>query len=83
MVEKFDNPVDGLSFEKALEELEKIVQALESGEVELEKSVALYERGEKLKARCETLLRQAEERVEKVKANAQGEAQGAEPFEAE
>ncbi len=83
MVEKRDNSVDGLSFEKALEELEKIVQALESGEVELEKSVALYERGEKLKARCETLLRQAEERVEKVKANSQGEAQGVEPFEAE
>ena len=83
MVEKPDNLVDGLSFEKALEELEKIVQALESGEVELEKSVALYERGEKLKARCETLLRQAEERVEKVKANAEGEAQGVEPFEAE
>ena len=83
MVEKRDNSVDGLSFEKALEELEKIVQALESGEVELEKSVALYERGEKLKARCETLLRQAEERVEKVKANAEGEAQGVEPFEAE
>ena len=82
-MEKLDNRVDGLSFEKALEELEKIVQALESGEVELEKSVALYERGEKLKARCETLLRQAEERVEKVKANAEGEAQGVEPFEAE
>ncbi len=83
MVEKLDNPVDALSFEKALAELEKIVQALESGEVELEKSVALYERGEKLKARCETLLRQAEERVEKVKANAQGKAEGLEPFEAE
>jgi exodeoxyribonuclease VII small subunit len=83
LAEKPDNPVDGLSFEKALEELEKIVQALESGEVELEKSVALYERGEKLKARCETLLRQAEERVEKVKANSQGEAQGVEPFKAE
>jgi len=82
-VEKLDDLVDGLSFEKALEELEKIVQALESGEVELEKSVALYERGEKLKARCETLLRQAEERVEKVKANAEGEAKGVEPFEAE
>lgn len=83
MVEKLDNLVDGLSFEKALEELEKIVQALESGEVELEKSVALYERGEKLKARCETLLRQAEERVEKVKIKADGEAQGVEPFEAQ
>ena len=83
MAEKLDGSIDGLSFEKALAELEKIVQALESGEVELEKSVALYERGEKLKARCETLLRQAEERVEKVKVNAHGEAQGVEPFEAE
>jgi exodeoxyribonuclease VII small subunit len=81
LVEKPDGSIDALTFEKALEELEKIVQALESGEVELEKSVALYERGEKLKARCETLLRQAEERVEKV--NAEGEAQGVEPFEAE
>ena len=83
MPDKTETAVDGLSFEKALAELEKIVQALESGEVELEKSVALYERGEKLKARCETLLRQAEERVEKVKADAEGEAQGVEPFEAE
>ena len=83
MADKPDNAVDELSFEKALEELEKIVQALESGEVELEKSVALYERGEKLKARCETLLRQAEERVEKVKADAEGTATSVEPFETE
>ncbi|HSG94058.1 MAG TPA: exodeoxyribonuclease VII small subunit [Afifellaceae bacterium] len=83
MADKPDNAVDALSFEKALEELEKIVQALESGEVELEKSVALYERGEKLKARCETLLRQAEERVEKVKADAEGTATSVEPFETE
>lgn len=83
MPDKTEASIDALSFEIALEELEKIVQALESGEVELEKSVALYERGEKLKARCETLLRQAEERVEKVKANAEGKAEGTEPFEAE
>lgn len=67
--EKQDVAVDQLSFEDALEELEKIVNQLESGEVALEKSIGIYERGEKLRARCDELLKQAEARVEKVSAD--------------
>ena len=55
-----------LTFEKALAELEQIVQKLERGDVALEESVTIYERGEALKRRCEELLRQAEARVEKI-----------------
>ena len=52
--------VAGLSFEAALRELETIVTRLEQGEVDLEDSIALYERGQILKAHCEALLRTAE-----------------------
>jgi exodeoxyribonuclease VII small subunit len=61
-----------LSFEKALQELETIVQKLERGDVPLEESVTIYERGEALKRRCEELLRQAEARVEKITLDASG-----------
>jgi exodeoxyribonuclease VII small subunit len=69
-----------LSFEAALKELETIVTKLERGDVALEESIAIYERGEALKIRCETLLKQAEERVEKIRAT-EGRAVGAEPFD--
>ncbi len=55
-----------LTFEKALAELEAIVQKLESGEAELETSIALYERGAALKAHCETKLKSAQEKIEKI-----------------
>ena len=59
-------PIETMSFEAALAELESIVQQLESGDVELEKSIAIYERGAALKAHCETKLREAELKVEKI-----------------
>lgn len=71
-----------LAFEKALAELEQIVQKLERGEVALEESIALYERGELLKKRCEALLREAEARIEKISLGPDGRAKGTEPFEA-
>jgi exodeoxyribonuclease VII small subunit len=55
-----------LSFEAALKELEDIVSKLEQGEVDLEDSIVLYERGQGLKAHCETKLKAAEGRLEKV-----------------
>ena len=58
--------LDGVSFEKALAELEEIVRKLEDGKAELEESIALYERGAALKAHCDARLRQAEERIEKI-----------------
>ena len=73
--------VPQLSFEKALAELESIVQKLERGDVALEESVAIYERGEALKRRCEELLRQAEARVEKLTLDSSGKPAGTEPFD--
>jgi exodeoxyribonuclease VII small subunit len=73
--------VKKLSFERAIEELETIVKRLEDGKVPLEESVAIYERGEALKRRCEELLRQAEARVEKITTDANGKAAGVEPLD--
>ena len=73
--------VGQLSFERAIEELESIVRRLEDGKVPLEESVAIYERGEALKRRCEDLLRQAEARVQKITLDASGNPTGAEPLD--
>ena len=58
--------IDSMSFESALAELESIVGKLEKGDVELEQSIAIYERGAALKAHCEKKLREAELKVEKI-----------------
>ncbi len=71
-------PVDQLSFEAALKELEEIVGRLEQGEVDLEDSIVLYERGQALKAHCETKLKAAEGRLEKIVLGAKG-PEGIEP----
>ena len=55
-----------MSFEKALKELESIVGRLERGDVELEESIIIYERGEALKDHCDRLLKQAEAKVERL-----------------
>src|SRR3954453_5644871 len=81
MPEKNNNDVSALPFERAIEELESIVKRLEEGKVPLEESVAIYERGEILKARCEDLLRQAEARVEKITLDASGKPAGSEPLD--
>ena len=75
------NDVATLSFEAAMAELEKVVRDLESGNVALEQSIALYERGAKLKAHCEQKLKEAEERVEKITLGAAGEPVGTMPAE--
>ena len=67
-----------LSFEAALEELERIVAELESGRAELERSIQVYERGAALKAHCEGKLKAAQLRVEKIIVGPAG-AVGAEP----
>ena len=73
--------VKKMPFERAIEELESIVKRLEEGKVPLEESVAIYERGEALKIRCEELLRQAEARVEKITLNASGKPTGSEALD--
>lgn len=81
MADNTNADVTRLSFEKALAELESIVQKLERGDVALEESVAFYERGEALKRRCEELLRQAEARVDKITLDASGKPTGTEPLD--
>jgi exodeoxyribonuclease VII small subunit len=73
--------ISGLSFEQALKELEQIVGKLERGDVELEPSIALYERGEALRAHCEQLLRRIEAKVEKITLDAQGQPTGSSPLD--
>jgi exodeoxyribonuclease VII small subunit len=73
--------VGGLRFEAALRELETIVARLEQGEVDLEDSIALYERGQALKAHCEAKLKAAEGRLEKIVLGAAG-ADGTVPMDA-
>ena len=72
-----------LSFEKALAELEAIVERLDSGKADLEQSIAIYERGEALKKHCETLLKDAEARIEKITLRPDGTAGGTEPLDVE
>jgi exodeoxyribonuclease VII small subunit len=81
MAEDINADVAQLSFERAIEELESIVKRLEDGKVPLEESVAIYERGEALKRRCDELLRQAEARVEKITLDAAGKPSGTEPLD--
>jgi exodeoxyribonuclease VII small subunit len=81
MAENAHADVKKLTFERAIEELESIVMRLEQGKVPLEESVAIYERGEALKRRCEDLLRQAEARVEKITLDAGGKPTGTEPLD--
>jgi exodeoxyribonuclease VII small subunit len=75
--------IKDMSFEKALRELEGIVGRLERGDVELEESINIYERGEALKDHCDRLLKQAEAKVEKLTFNEAGEPAGLEPFKAQ
>ena len=65
-------PVKEMSFEEALAELETIVRQLEQGDVELEKSIAIYERGAELKKHCEARLNSAELKVEQIVQGSDG-----------
>ncbi len=70
-----------MPFEAAMAELEAIVERMEKGSVTLEESISLYERGEKLKARCEALLKDAELRIEKIALGADGKPKGVGPLD--
>lgn len=73
--------ISAMTFEQAMAELEKVVRDLESGNVELEKSIALYERGAALKAHCEAKLKAAEEKVAKITLGEGGKPIGTVPAE--
>lgn len=73
--------IKDMTFERALKELEAIVGRLERGDVELEESIAIYERGELLRDHCDRLLRQAEAKVEKLTISPDGTPAGMAPFD--
>jgi len=64
--------IEKLSFENALVELEGIVRSLETGEATLENSIDAYERGIKLKNHCESKLREAQAKIEKISISQDG-----------
>ena len=72
-----------MPFERALAELETVVDKFEKGAVPLEESIAIYARGEALKKRCEELLKSAEQRIEKITLGANGKPSGSEPLDVE
>jgi len=76
-----DTPVTEMSFEQAMAELEHVLSQLERGDVALEESIKLYERGAELKARCETKLKEAEEKVAAITLDSDGNATGLTPAE--
>ncbi|MEO0497753.1 MAG: exodeoxyribonuclease VII small subunit [Pseudomonadota bacterium] len=76
-----DTPIEEMSFEQAIAELEGIVGKLEQGDVALDESISIYERGETLKRHCENQLAAAEKRVEKIRLDANGQATGTEPLD--
>ncbi len=76
-----DSDIRRMSFEEALGSLEQIVSDLERGDVPLELSIRIYERGEKLKSHCDRLLSAAEDKVEKIKLNRAGKPSGTEPLD--
>ncbi|WP_225027938.1 exodeoxyribonuclease VII small subunit [Xinfangfangia pollutisoli] len=75
-----EKSVAEMSFEEALAALETVVGQLERGDVPLDQSIALYERGAALKAHCAARLKDAEEKVEKIRL-AEGRAVGTDPVE--
>ena len=74
---------DDLNFEEALKALEAIVHKLESGEAPLDESIALYERGNHLRALCQKRLDAAKARIEAITLDKDGAPSGTKPFDAE
>ncbi len=76
-----DKAVGEMSFEQAMKELEAVVDQLERGDVPLDASITLYERGALLKKRCEEELLRAEEKVAAITLGSDGEPTGTKPVE--
>ena len=76
-----EKAVGDMSFEEAMAELEKVVGQLESGNVDLQMSITLYERGAALKKHCEEKLKAAEEKVAQITLDENGQPKGITPVE--
>ncbi len=76
-----DTPVEEMSFEQAMAELEQVVAKLDSGDVPLDESIALYQRGAALRKRCADKLAEAEEKVAAITLDGEGQPQGTTPFD--
>lgn len=75
--------IASMSFEDALRALEDVVRRLESGEVPLDQSIELYERGEALRRHCQARLDAAQARIEKIVAGPDGKPAHSVPFDAD
>jgi exodeoxyribonuclease VII small subunit len=78
-----DKEIAKMNFETALAELESIVEKLEGGKVDLESSIAIYERGRLLREHCDAKLKDAEARIEKITLRADGTPSGTAPLDVE
>ena len=73
--------ISEMTFEQAMSELERIVTQLERGDVPLEDSISLYEKGAELKKRCEAKLKEAEQKVAAITLDEEGTVTGTKPLE--
>ena len=78
-----ETDVSQLSFEAALARLEEIVRTLEKGEAPLDRSIELYQEGDRLKRHCEARLRDAQTRIEQIALGGDGRPSGVTPFNAD
>ena len=83
MTQTDEKPIDDMTFEEALSALEVTVRRLESGDVPLDESIALYERGEKLRTVCQARLDAAQAKIDKIVTDADGKPSGTVPFDAD
>ncbi len=82
-MENTNEDIAAMSFEQAVAALERIVDDLEKGDVPLDQSIRIYERGEALKDHCEKLLKSAEDKVDKIRLSREGEPVATEPLDSE
>lgn len=75
--------ISQMTFEDALRALEDVVRRLESGDVPLDESIGLYERGEVLRKHCQARLDSAQARIEKIVGGPDGKPAGTAPFDAD
>ncbi|GGC19808.1 exodeoxyribonuclease 7 small subunit [Novosphingobium marinum] len=80
-MKEIDGEIGKMSFEDALRALETVVRDLESGDVPLDDSISLYERGEKLRKHCQARLDAAQARIEKIVAGPDGQPAGTQSFD--